>query len=64
MQVLLILVGHVFGVTVAHRISRRLFSDRGQAWRSLVPMLVMMVALSVCGLWLMSLDMNHRMGRM
>ncbi|MCB9763512.1 MAG: 4Fe-4S binding protein [Alphaproteobacteria bacterium] len=63
-QVLLILVGHVFGVVVAHRISRRLFADAGAATRSLVPPLVMMVLLSVAGLWLMHLDMNMRMGRM
>lgn len=64
LQVLLILVGHVFGVLVAHRIAKRLFADRRLATRSLVPMLVMMVSLSVGGLWLMSLDMNMRMGRM
>ena len=64
-QVALVLTGHLFGVVVAHRISRRVFGDdTGSAVRSLVPMLVMMVALSVGGLWLMSLDMNMRMGRM
>jgi hypothetical protein len=64
LQVTLICVGHVVGVTVAHRISRRLFTDKSQALRSLIPMLVFMVMLSVCGLWLMSLDMNMRIGRM
>jgi polyferredoxin len=64
-QVALVLVGHLVGVVVAHRISRRVFGDdKANAVRSLVPMLVMMVALSVGGLWLMSLDMNMRMGRM
>jgi hypothetical protein len=64
LQVGLILVGHIFGVIVAHRISRGLFSDPRDSIRSLVPMLVFMVSLSVLGLWLMSLDMNMRMGRM
>lgn len=64
-QVALVLVGHLVGVVVAHRISRRIFgNNKAAAVRSLVPMLIMMVALSVGGLWLMSLDMNMRMGRM
>ena len=64
LQVGLILVGHIFGVIVAHRISRGLFSDPRDSILCLVPMLVFMVSLSVLGLWLMSLDMNMRMGRM
>jgi len=63
-QVTLVLVGHLLGVVVAHRISRRIFSDPKMATRSLVPMLGMMVLMSVGGLWLMHLDMNMRMGRM
>ncbi len=63
-QVSLILVGHVAGIVASHRISRRLFADPVQARRSLLPMLVMMIVLSVLGLWLMHLDMNMRMGRM
>lgn len=64
LQVGLIIVGHVAGIVASHRISRRLFPDPALARRSLVPMLGMMVALSVAGLWLMHLDMNMRMGRM
>jgi hypothetical protein len=64
-QVVLICIGHVAGVLASHRIAKRLFpGQRGQAVRSLLPMLVMMVLLSICGLWLMHLDMNMRMGRM
>jgi len=63
-QVALVVTGHLFGVTVSHRIGRRLFPDKRDATKSLVPMLVMMVALSVGGLWLMHLDMNMRTGRM
>ena len=63
MQVVLVVIGHLFGVTVAHRISRRLFDDPAWASRSLIPMTAMMVTVSVAGLWLMSLDMNMR-GRM
>jgi len=63
-QVGLILVGHVAGVLVAHRLSRKLYEDKRAATRSLVPMTVMMILISVAGLSLMALDMNMRMGRM
>ncbi|TPV92881.1 MAG: 4Fe-4S binding protein, partial [Myxococcales bacterium FL481] len=63
-QVGLILVGHVVGVVVAHRLSRQLFSRSRDATKSLLPMLVMMVLISVAGLSLMVLDMNMRIGRM
>ena len=63
-QVALIVVGHLFGVVVAHRMSRRLFSDPSQATRSLLPMLALTIAISVAGLTLMVLDMNMRAGRM
>mgnify|MGYP002629608665 CR=1 FL=1 len=64
LQLALVLVGHVFGVVVAHRISRRLFADRRQALLSLVPMTAVMVLVSVAGLSLMAVDMSMRMGRM
>jgi len=64
MQVALILTGHVFGIIVAHRIGRRLYPNRGSALRSLATMPVVMVVISVGGLWLMHMDMNMRVGRM
>lgn len=64
MQITLILIGHLFGIVIAHRISRRLFADPKQATRSLIPMLVVMVLISIAGLSLMVLDMNMRVGRM
>ncbi len=63
-QIMLILVGHLFGILVAHRISRRLFARERDATRSLVPMLAVMILISVAGLSLMVLDMNMRVGRM
>ena len=63
-QVALIVVGHLFGIVVAHRMSRRLFSDPRLATRSLVPMLALTILISVAGLTLMVLDMNMRAGRM
>ena len=64
MQVTLILIGHVFGILAAHRIGHRLYADRKSALRSLVTMPLMMVVISVGGLWLMHMDMNMRLGRM
>ncbi len=63
-QLGLIVFGHVLGVVVAHRIGHAVFSNRGLALRSLVPLLAVMVLVSVAGLWLTHLDMNMRLGRM
>ena len=64
LQIALIIFGHLVGIVVAHRISRRLFADKRTATRSLLPMLAVMVMVSVAGLTLMALDMNMRIGRM
>ena len=63
-QVALILIGHVVGIVVAHRVGHRLFPDPKKATRSLLPVFAMMVVVSVVGLGLMHLDMNMRLGRM
>jgi polyferredoxin len=63
-QVVLILIGHVIGIVVAHRISRSLYPDRKRATRSVIPFAVLTILISVFGLWLMHLDMNMRIGRM
>ena len=64
MQLGLILVGHVIGIVVAHRVGHRLFEDRRAALRSLVPVFSLMVVVSVAGLGLRHRDMNMRLGRM
>ncbi len=63
-QVLLVVVGHVFGVIAAHRIAHRLYPDQRAAARSLVPLTTLMILLSITGLSLMHMDMNMRVGRM
>ena len=63
-QVALILVGHVAGIVVAHRVAHRLCDSKEKATKSLLPMLGVMILLSVAGLSLMHIDMNMRMGRM
>lgn len=63
-QVALILVGHVVGILVAHRVGHRMHPERAKALKSLTPVFVAMVVVSIAGLGLMHLDMNMRLGRM
>ncbi|HUP91915.1 MAG TPA: hypothetical protein VM074_06670 [Solimonas sp.] len=53
-QVGLILLGHVLSVHAAHRVALRVFPTRGQALLSQLPMLALMVALTVAGLWILA----------
>lgn len=64
MQVGLVVIGHIYGIVVAHRIGHRVHADARAARRSLIPIPAVMVAISICGLWLMHMDMNMRVGRM
>ncbi|HKX80353.1 MAG TPA: hypothetical protein VJM34_17715 [Novosphingobium sp.] len=57
-QVALILIGHIVSVYLAHVEALRLFADRGRAVRSQVPMLLLMVALTTIGLWILSLPID------
>ena len=52
------------GILVAHRVGHRLHPERSKALKSLTPVFVAMVVVSVAGLGLMHLDMNMRLGRM
>jgi hypothetical protein len=54
-EVALILVGHVVSVWLAHRVALRLFPSRRDAIISQVPMLMLMMAYTVLGLWVISL---------
>lgn len=60
LQVGLVLTGHIFGIIIAHHVSKRLYSDDRKAMRSLVPMLIGMIFFSFVSLWIMHLDMNMR----
>lgn len=53
-QVGLILVGHIISVYVAHLIALDLFRERRTATLSQLPMLLLMVAFTVAGLWILS----------
>ncbi len=49
-----IVFGHVCAVYIAHVMAMRVFSDRGAALRSQIPMLVLMVAYTMISLWILS----------
>jgi hypothetical protein len=54
-EVALILIGHVISVWLAHRVALRIFPTRREAIISQVPMLLLMMAYTVLGLWVISL---------
>jgi hypothetical protein len=54
-QVALVLIGHVAGVYVAHVEAMKAFADSRRAIASQLPMLLLMVLLTVAGLWILSL---------
>ncbi len=53
-QVGLILFGHIVSVYVAHRIALRIWPQRGKALLSQLPMLILMIAFTVSGLWILA----------
>lgn len=53
-QVALILGGHIISVIAAHQLAIRQFRRPRQALASQIPMLLLMVALTVFGLWILS----------
>lgn len=63
-QVVLVLVGHVYSLWIAHHTSRKIFVDVASARRSQWPMLIAMVAFSVFSLWLLKQPMEMRTSAM
>ena len=53
-QVVLIVLGHVISVYLAHRVALLYFPSRRQAAISQLPMLLLMIALTIGGLWILS----------
>jgi len=64
LQVLLVLVGHVYSLWIADRTARRLYPEPGAALRSQIPMLIGMVLFSVFSLWLLKQPMEMRTSAM
>ncbi|GIW81705.1 MAG: hypothetical protein KatS3mg105_3512 [Gemmatales bacterium] len=63
-QIVLVLVGHLFSLWVAQRTSVNLFGNRQSAVRSQIPMLVAMILFSVFSLWLLKQPMEMRTSAM
>jgi polyferredoxin len=64
LQILLVLVGHVFSLWVAGRTSAHVFGSRRSAFASQIPLLVGMILFSVFSLWLLKQPMEMRTSAM
>lgn len=62
LTVALVLIGHVWSLAVGHRTAHRMFTARGAALRSEVPLLVAMIAYSIMSLWILAQPMEMRTG--
>jgi len=54
-QLALIVIGHMVAVLFAHKLALSFYQRTGPALRSQIPMLGLMVAMTVFGLWILSL---------
>ncbi|MBC8875124.1 MAG: YHS domain-containing protein [Planctomycetes bacterium] len=64
LQILLVLVGHVYSLWVAGRTSSHVFGDRKRAFLSQIPLLLGMILFSVFSLWLLKQPMEMRTSAM
>ena len=60
LQVLCVLVGHIFGIIVSQKTATKLFGKGRLATIVLIPLLLAMILFSYVSLWIMHLDMNMR----
>ena len=61
-QVILIIIGHVFGIIITHKHSYQIFESRSAAIKSQIPMIILMILFSVLSLWLVAQPMEMRTG--
>lgn len=61
-QVVLIVVGHIYGVVVSDRVARRLIDDRVLALKALIPLILVMILYSGFSIWLITQPMEMRSG--
>jgi len=61
-QIILIVMGHIYGVVVSDRVARRLVSDKALALKALVPLIVVMILYSGFSIWLITQPMEMRSG--
>ncbi len=63
-QVLLVLVGHIYSLYFARRVAGDIFGSAGHVFRSQLPMLAAMVLFSLASLWLLKQPMEMRVSAM
>jgi ferredoxin len=59
-QVLLVALGNVAAVWLVHRAAYRLFGNRRQASRAILPLVIFTAALSIAAMWLLAQPMEMR----
>lgn len=59
-QILLVLVGHIYSLRASRQAATELYSDSATATRSQIPMLVAMIMFSIMSLWLLKQPMAMR----
>ena len=64
LQVLLVLVGHIYGLRIGRGVAGALHAGRVHALRSQLPMLVAMILFSTASLWLLKQPMEMRLSMM
>lgn len=60
-QVALIVIGHIYGVTIADRVAKK-FLERSNILKALIPMIVTMICYSGFSIWLVAQPMEMRTG--
>jgi len=60
MQVILILIGHVYGIRIAHKAARSLYADARTATLTQLPLMAVMMLFSFQSLWLLNQPMLMR----
>jgi polyferredoxin len=64
LQVLFVVVGHLYGLWISAQTTRRLVADPGRAAAAQLPMLATMILSSLASLWLLSQPMEMRLSAM
>lgn len=62
MQLILIVIGHVYSVVVSDRIARAVYKDQAAGRRAMIPLLVTMILYSCFSIWLIAQPMEMRSG--
>jgi hypothetical protein len=61
-QLFLLIVGHVYGVIIADKISKQLFMNQKNYLKGLIPLIVTMIFYSAFSVWLIAQPMEMRTG--